>query len=161
MIIASLVAPVGRSDWVLGKNIFSGGGEEWYRSAVPIPLRHPAPHLPHLAADWRSCAWPTGGAALSLSICPFPSLSRSATFLSPFSKGQRSCLATRTNQQVIAPVCRDRWPRSATTTSLAASARASGSGSEIRLPRPSFFFHYLQVFPFPFIPCPSGVSAEI
>lgn len=88
------------------------------------------PRLPRLAVDWRSCAWPTGGAALSLSVCPFPSLSRSATFLSPFAKGQRSCLATRTNQQVIAPVWRDRWPRSATTTSLAALAQASGSGSE-------------------------------
>lgn len=108
MIITSLVAG-GRSDWVLGKNLFSGGGEEWYRSALPIPLCHPAPHLPHFAADWRSCAWPTGGAALSLSVCspPFPSLSRSAT------KRQRSCLATRANQQVIAPVWRDRWPRSA------------------------------------------------
>lgn len=139
----------------------------WRRRMVPICSANtslsPRPHLPHLAVDWRSCAWPTGDAALSLSVCspPFPSLSRSATFLSPFAKPQRSCLATRTNQQVIALVWRDRWPRSATTTSLAVSARASGSGSEIRLPRPSFFFHYLQVFPFPFIPCPSGVSAEI
>lgn len=65
----------------------------------------------------------------------------------PFAKGQWSCLAMGTNHQVIAPIWRERWPRSATTSSSAVSAGESGAGSEIRLPRPSILFRYPQVFP--------------
>lgn len=102
--------------------------------ATPLTCRV-SPSLSLLLTSFQSLfCWRCRARAFHLATrCSLPTL---------FLKGQWSFLATHTNQQVIALVWLDRWPRSAMMTSLAILAHRLWFRPKIWLPRFCFVFHY-------------------
>lgn len=113
-------------------------------SSASASLSPPTPPTPSLLTG-VPVARPTGGAVLGF-VRLFAPISVSVPLgyvrRRSFAEGRRSCLATRTNQQVIAPDWRDWWLRSTTTTSSGIWFRLGSTAAKtfLFLPLSSSFF---------------------